>query len=154
MSEGVPRNGQECPIRSVNRHFMAFCLLPRNKVTEWSVVSNSGQKNYPRGMEEWINKNGKLVCSLCGTSIELGMPFKGQKLTFYRGWYVKDEMHDIRNGYDQCRCKSDYSYASDMRKQYLAEARERYEEDTWKRRVMTILFVALAIGVFLFFDFS
>jgi hypothetical protein len=135
---------------------MAFCLLPRNKVTEWSVVSNSGQKNYPRGMEEWINKNGKLVCSLCGTSIERGMPFKGQKLTFYRGWYVVDEMHDIRNGYDRCRCTQSESIGrvAEMRREILEEARLKYEADSWKRRVMTILFVALAIGVFLFFDFS
>lgn len=105
-------------------------------------------------MEEWINKGGKLVCSRCGISIELGMPFKGEKLTSYRDWYVKDEMHDIRNGYDRCRCMQDFSYASDMRRALLTEARQSYEAGRWKRKLQMAAFIILTLSIFLLVDFS
>ena len=103
-------------------------------------------------MEEWITKNGKLVCSSCGIPIEQGMPFKGEKLTPYMGWYVKDEMHDIRNGYDRCYCKKNSTYYGQALKENMLEAQNMYEADKWKRMFTKILIISVALAIFFLVD--
>jgi len=107
-------------------------------------------------MEDWISKDGKLVCSRCGIPIELGMPFKGEKLKWEGNRGVRDEFYDIANGYDRCRCLSSESRANfaKMMEDSREQARIRYEADSWKRRLKWILVSALALGIFLYFDFS
>lgn len=107
--------------------------------------------------EDWISRNGKLVCTSCGLSKELGMPNYHSTLKREGGRYVTNEFYEISQGLDKCICKSARNRVT--REEIEAIIKQMDEKDPYSKgreqneKIKTFLFRVLLILAVLYIFF-